>query len=411
MNRVKGPMTNLLKMISRFENIISFLGRTGSKMQNSIKGKITAVESRAEHRTWEEWRWKPPPIRDCLRNLRQPHRWPRDSYKARLLILISAPKIPLLMIIAAEKNLHVMMLRALLLVAALQYSLAAPEENAFLHQYRESPHLHDDPTPMETTSGKPFFNRNFLSVKASSADSFPVMGKKKNDKKHFGRKFKYDPALMLMGLGKRKLHKTMEYWNLSEKTLDPVLKYIALGKGNYSSGRSKRSTKAQPLMRVKEIRKSVTTFNVQNHSDTSIVDDEDLKDNVINLNHGNQLTYLNEEPLIKLDETGMEYFNNEPSTAYEQAEQINNSNKAQLKDVSDKKNIKREFKYDPNMRYMGLGKKDSGYDPMLRYMGLGKRYNFDPALKYMGLGKRSSNYDPALKYMGLGKRSSNYDPA
>ncbi|GFQ84434.1 uncharacterized protein TNCT_514321 [Trichonephila clavata] len=271
-----------------------------------------------------------------------------------------------------------------------------------------------------------FFNLSsmILPEKASSTEENSSLklskAKRKNAKKHFGRKFKYDPALMLMGLGKRKpvyLHNGTKDFNLGEKkdTFHPVL---GLGNGN---SRSKRSMNAQPLMLITGIRESVITFNMQNHSLL------DLNHNVTDLGSDDQLTYPNVAPFTKYEETEIKYFNNETSTAFGQ----NSSYKPQLGDVlgeSSGKNIKRESKYDPVIRYLGLvskgsgynsllkyaglGKKNSAYDPALRYMGLGKRsHNFDPALKYMGLAKKSLHYDPALKYMGLGKKSYSYDPA
>ncbi|GFY75060.1 uncharacterized protein TNIN_177521 [Trichonephila inaurata madagascariensis] len=234
--------------------------------------------------------------------------------------------------------------------------------------------------------------------------------KRKNAKKHFGRKFKYDPALMLMGLGKRKPASGTKDFHLGERkdTFPP-----GIGKGN-SNSRSKRSMKTQPLMLITGIRESVMTWNLQNHS---LLDDK----NPNGMSH-DQLTYPNAAPFTKYEETERKYLNSEPSTAFGQ----NSSYKPQFRGAG--KNIQRDSKYDPVVRYVGLGKKGSGYnsslkyaglgkksfayDPALRYMGLGKRsYNFDPALKYMGLGKKSPHYDPALNYMGLGKKSYSYDPA
>ncbi|GBL96470.1 hypothetical protein AVEN_229924-1 [Araneus ventricosus] len=255
----------------------------------------------------------------------------------------------------------------------------------------------------------------------------PVVTKRKNDKKQYNRKFKYDPALMLMGLGKRKqdsshqhnktlkqkrsVHESdpMNSNSDKEQRRDQAAKNIR--NNNYSSEWRpiiKRSTKDQPLMTMMDVRKSVVAYDKQNLSDygmQSMLDSGSMRIK----------DYLNPDALLAEEDLSKRLFDNKPERLDSEDERTDSSYNAIL-DYDSRKvsgaNSKRSSSYDPALKYMGLGKKNSYYDPALKYMGLGKKSSsYDPALRYMGLGKKDSYYDPALKYMGLGKKSSSYDPA
>ncbi|GFY18286.1 hypothetical protein TNCV_2046921 [Trichonephila clavipes] len=274
------------------------------------------------------------------------------------------------------------------------------DTNPFVHQYSEISPTPHDVFPLDISPEKhPSFNFSSMLMPENTEENSSLKlskAKRKNAKKHFGRKFKYDPALMLMGLGKRKLvslHNGTKDFPLGEKK-DSFLP--VLGKGN-SNARSKRSMKTQPLMLIAGIRESVMTLDMQNNSLL-----EDKNPNGMYLRSDDQLAYPNVAPYTKYEETEMKYFNSEPSIDFGQ----NSSYKPQLRDVLGAgKNIQRDSKYDPVVRYGGLGKKGSGSNSSLKYARIGKKRSaYDPALRYMGLGKRSHNFDPALKYMGLGKK-------
>ncbi|KFM68873.1 hypothetical protein X975_02429, partial [Stegodyphus mimosarum] len=226
--------------------------------------------------------------------------------------------------------------------------------------------------------------------------------KRMNDKKQYNHKFKYDPALILMGLGKRtkQSDKSSDYQELSklDSSYDPTLMYTRLGKRGYNYdpafkfvGLDKRDFAYDPSFKYMGLGKR--DFNY----------DPALK------YMGLGKKSFNYDPALKYMGLGKRGFSYDPALKYMGLGKRGSSYDPALKYIGISK---RNFSYDPALKYMGLGKRQSSYDPALKYMGLGKRQSsYDPALKYMGLGKRQSSYDPALKYMGLGKREFSYDPA
>ncbi|CAL1287336.1 unnamed protein product [Larinioides sclopetarius] len=306
----------------------------------------------------------------------------------------------------------------------------------------------DDDMKKDTTKEYSFLKRRALSIEKEEksvtsmppftielSDTAPIsrkdahhknlVTKRKNDKKQFNRQFKYDPALMLMGLGKKKqdsshqhnktlkqkrsIHESNPMYSNSDKQQERDTETKNIRNNTYSSEWKpiiKRSTEDQPFMTMIESRKPVVAYDKQNLSEygmQSMLDSSSMR----------VKDYLNTD--TSHDEEDISNSDNKPDRLDSEDEQTGSSNNAifdyDLRKVSDA-NSKRSSNYDPALKYMGLGKKNSYYDPALKYMGLGKKSSsYDPALRYMGLGKRNSYYDPALKYMGLGKKSSSYDPA
>ncbi|XP_055927312.1 uncharacterized protein LOC129958691 [Argiope bruennichi] len=369
------------------------------------------------------------------------------------------------------------MLRALLLLAAMPaITMSAHEVREYVRKYwdvsTESSFTHDDydgfqipaddDVKRDTTKEYSFLKRRALSIEKAekgvspmppftvelldtvpaswnnahhkNGADLPAVSKRKNDKKQYSRKFKYDPALMLMGLGKRKqdshhehnktltqkrsVHESEITYVISDKEQgwNPATKDTT--KNNYYSIEwkpiTKRSTSDQPLMMMMDDRKSVVTFKKPNLTDNGMQSILDRGSTQIKDYLNSDIT-LAEEDMSKNEEKSKRFLNNKPEILDLEDEPLDNPHNADSDfdpGKSSDENSKRSPTYDPALKYMGLGKKDSFYDPALKYMGLGKKSSsYDPALRYMGLGKKSSSYDPALRYMGLGKKSSSYDPA
>nr|XP_042895939.1 uncharacterized protein LOC122268952 [Parasteatoda tepidariorum] len=244
---------------------------------------------------------------------------------------------------------------------------------------------------------------------------------KKNDQKKFTRNFKYDPALIMMGLGKRS-KQSITTSGLNRLSNDEsILKQIGLGNVNYdhkSMLLGKRSSTYDPALKYMGLGKrnniydpalQFTGLDKREDSNTMPLKKVELEkrqkvyDPALNyMGLGKKKSY---DPALKYMGLGKRLSSYDPALKFMGLGKRKSSYNPALKymDLG-----KRESAYDPALRYMGLGKK-SDYDPALKYMGLGKKSDYDPALGYMGLGKKF-DYDPALRYMGLGKKSS-YDPA